>query len=315
VEKFGLEYACPAPTGQRWFTLRVSRAAGRADGSVVVSHTDVTTIKLAEEKLREALREREQLVLEVQQQNRRVEEASRLKSEFLANMSHELRTPLNGIIGFSELMYDGKAGPLSAVHRDYLGDVLSSAHHLHELINDVLDLSKVESGRMEFHPQPVELIALLRDAHDILRAVAAKKKISVSLSVDPAVRDVVIDAQRFKQVLFNYLSNALKFTPEHGRVELRVLPEGAAWFRLEVEDTGIGVPPEDLPRLFVEFQQLDASRAKRYAGTGLGLALTRRIVEAQGGQVSVRSVRGKGSVFSARLPRHPLPAAPPGEDL
>jgi len=131
--------------------------------------------------------------------------------------------------------------------------------------------------------------------------------------VDPAVRDVVIDAQRFKQVLFNYLSNALKFTPEHGRVELRVLPEGERWFRLEVEDTGIGVPPEDLPRLFVEFQQLDASKAKRYAGTGLGLALTRRIVEAQGGQVSVRSVRGAGSVFSALLPRHPLPAAGPPE--
>jgi signal transduction histidine kinase len=207
-------------------------------------------------------------------------------------------------------MYDGKAGALTAVQRDYLGDVLSSAHHLHELINDVLDLSKVESGRMEFHPQPVDVAALVRDVRDILRTVAAKKRIAVSLSVDPEVQGVFIDAQRFKQVLFNYLSNALKFTPEQGRVALRVLPDGPLRFRLEVEDTGIGVKPEDLPRLFVEFQQLDASRAKRYAGTGLGLALTRRIVEAQGGQVAVRSVPGEGSVFSAVLPCQPLPQGP-----
>jgi light-regulated signal transduction histidine kinase (bacteriophytochrome) len=303
--RFELEYECPSPTGPLWFTLRVSPAAGRPAGSVVICHSDITTIKLAQERLRVALREVEALVHEVREQNVRVEEASRLKSEFLANMSHELRTPLNGIIGFSELMYDGKAGALSNVQREYLGDVLSSAHHLHELINDVLDLTKVEAGRMQFDPQPVDLHLLLRDARDILRTMAAKKHIEVRLSADAALDDVTLDPQRFKQVLFNYLSNAIKFTPDGGAVEMRVVPEGEGEFRLDVEDSGVGVKESDLPRLFVEFQQLDSSKSKRYAGTGLGLALTRRIVEAQGGRVFARSTPGKGSVFSAVLPRRP----------
>ena len=305
-EKFGLEYTCTTPSGNRWYVLRVSRAAGRAPGSVVVSHSDVTALKEVEQKLRETVREKEEVVREVREQSERIAVANRLKSEFLANMSHELRTPLNGIIGFSELMSHGKAGPVSEVQREYLEDVLSSARHLHELINDVLDLSKVEAGKIEFHSEPVDIGALLHQARDILRTLAETKRIAVEIQVDPTLTDIVIDASRFKQVLFNYLSNAIKFTPERGRVALEVRAEGDDCFRLVVEDNGIGIEEADLPRLFVEFQQLDASRAKKYPGTGLGLALTKRIVEAQGGHVGARSRRGQGSAFFAVLPRRPV---------
>ena len=232
-----------------------------------------------------------------------VREASRLKSEFLANMSHELRTPLNAIIGFAELMHDGKVGAVSARQQEYLDDILTSSRHLLQLINDVLDLSKVEAGKMEFRPEPVDLAKLIREVKDILRTLAAQKQIRVEVEIDAGVTGVLADPAKLKQVLYNYLSNALKFTPDDGRVVVRVVPEGPEAFRLEVEDTGIGIRPEDMDRLFTEFQQLDAGMAKQHAGTGLGLALTKRVVEAQGGRVEARSAPGKGSLFSAVLPR------------
>ena len=246
-----------------------------------------------------------------EEQSRRLQEASRLKSEFLANMSHELRTPLNGIIGFAELMHDGKVGPVSAEHKEYLGDILTSGRHLLQLINDVLDLSKVESGKMDFRPETVELPTLVGEVRDILRTVAAQKRIEVRAEVDRGVATVVADAAKLKQVLYNYLSNALKFTPEEGRVTIRVTPESDQDFRIEVEDTGIGIGAADLDKLFVEFQQLDASPAKRHSGTGLGLALTKRLVEAQGGRVGVTSTPGVGSGFFAVLPRTPRTIAEP----
>ena len=240
---------------------------------------------------------------ELEEQYRRVQEADRLKSEFLANMSHELRTPLNGIIGFAELMHDGKVGPVSAQHKEFLGDILTSSRHLLQLINDVLDLAKVESGKMEFRSEPVDLAKLVSEVRDILRTLAATKRIRIDAEVDATLTGVVIDPAKLKQVLYNYLSNALKFTPDEGHVTVRVGPAASDTFRLEVEDTGIGIWPEDMSRLFVEFQQLDASAAKKYPGTGLGLALTKRVVEAQGGRVGVESVPGQGSTFAAVLPR------------
>jgi len=218
-------------------------------------------------------------------------------------MSHELRTPLNSIIGFAELMHRGKVGHVSAEHKEYLGDILTSSKHLLQLINDVLDLAKVESGKMEFRPEKVDLAKLIGEVRDILRGLAASKRIQVAADVDPAVASAVVDPARLKQVLYNYLSNALKFTPEDGRVAIRIAPEGPDFFRLDVEDTGIGIRKDDLVRLFVEFQQLDTSSAKKHQGTGLGLALTRRIVENHGGSVHVRSSFGQGSTFSALLPR------------
>ena len=235
--------------------------------------------------------------------NREVESATQHKSEFLANMSHELRTPLNAIIGFAELMHGGKVGPLAVEHQEYLGDILTSARHLLQLINDVLDLAKVESGKMEFRPERVDVARLVGEVRDVLRGLAVKKRLQVRTQFDPDVATAVVDPGRLKQVLYNYLSNAIKFTPDGGQVTIRIAADGAELFRLDVEDTGIGISPADIGRLFVEFQQLDASSAKHYQGTGLGLAMTKRIVEAHGGRVEVRSTLGKGSIFSAFLPR------------
>jgi protein-histidine pros-kinase len=247
---------------------------------------------------------------------RSLQEASRLKSEFLANMSHELRTPLNAIIGFAELMYDGKAGPLLPDQKEFLGDILTSSRHLLQLINDVLDLSKVEAGKMEFRPEPVDVGAVVEEVRGILRSLAAAKHITMDVGIDPRLGPMVVDPARLKQVLYNYLSNALKFTPDGGQVFVRMLAEGEDRFRLEVEDSGIGIAAEEMGRLFVEFQQLDASTGKKYGGTGLGLALTRRIVQAQGGEIGVRSEVGRGSVFHAVLPRvsGTVPAAETGAD-
>lgn len=229
-------------------------------------------------------------------------DASAAKGRFLAAMSHEFRTPLNGIMGLTELLFDGLAGPVADEQKEYLGDILASSRHLLQLVNDVLDLAKVESGKMEFHRESVEVAPLLWEVSDVLRILAEKK--SISISVDPGNVDrAVTDAPRLKQVIYNYLSNAIKFTPEGGEIQVRARREGSRAFRIEVEDTGPGIEPENVPRLFADFHQLDA--AKSGVGTGLGLALTKRIVEEQGGSVGVHSELGAGSLFFAILPIEP----------
>ena len=273
------------------FTL-ISRDLTEADRL----KSEISVQKALEEQLRRKN-------LELEEQNRRVEKANRTKSEFLANMSHELRTPLNGIIGFAELMANGKAGPVSPNHQEFLEDILASARHLHQLINDVLDLAKVEAGKLEFRVEALDLPRQVGEVRDVLRAVADNKRIRVALDLDPGLTGLKGDPARLKQILYNFLSNALKFTPEEGQVRIRCRPEGELAFALDVEDTGIGIKPADLGRLFVAFQQLDSSSTRHYQGTGLGLALTRRLVEACGGTVKVRSVPGEGSVFTAVLPR------------
>lgn len=264
-----------------------------------------------------AARKVEQYAMELHNKNEQLaaalaaaRSATAAKSRFLAGVSHELRTPLNGIIGFSELMYDGKVGPVSDTQRDGLADILASARHLLRLINDILDLSKVEAGKMEFHPEQCRIQTLVEEVRDVLRPLADKKGLAISTEVAPDLA-AVIDPSRFKQVLYNYLSNAVKFTPPGGSIRLRVAPEEHSCFRLEVEDTGVGIPPEEISRLFQEFQQLPNSR-RAEQGTGLGLALTRRIVEAQGGTVAVRSKLGSGSVFTATLPLETVSQASSG---
>ena len=258
----------------------------------------------------------------IKAESRQIQEANRLKSEFLANMSHELRTPLNAIIGFAELMHDGVVEPGSPQQTEFLNHILVSGRHLLQLINDVLDLAKVEAGRLEFHPERVDLRELVDEVMSILRTSAASRQVRLQASVESGLDDLQLDPARLKQVLYNYLSNALKFTPEGGRVTLRARAEEADRIHIEVQDTGIGIGAEDLNRLFVEFQQLDNALTKRQGGTGLGLALTRRLVEAQGGSVGVRSQVGQGSTFFVVLPRHtmstraapkqPTLQAPPG---
>jgi PAS domain S-box-containing protein len=246
----------------------------------------------------------------LEEENRRIHEASRLKSEFLANMSHELRTPLNAIIGFAELLYDGQVTPDMPQFKDFMHDILTSGQHLLQLINDVLDLSKVEAGRLEFHPEEIDLEQVVAESIGVLRTLAAQKQLAITPRIDPSVGTVFVDRARLKQVLYNYLSNAIKFTPEHGGIEVRVMPYGEQQFRLEVRDTGIGISAADLPRLFVEFNQLHAGAAKTHQGTGLGLALTKRLIEAQGGMIGVESAPGQGSTFFALLPKRAAKGTP-----
>jgi protein-histidine pros-kinase len=275
----------------------------RKDGTEFAAEISLSPIEMPDGRLvAAAIRDVTERKRDLEEQNRRMQEANRLKSEFLANMSHELRTPLNAIIGFTKLLHGGKAGPLSDTQVEYLGDILNSSRHLLQLINDVLDLAKIESGRTEIRVESVDLNKIAREVRDILRGLATEKRIALTVTVDSRLPAVRVDPRLLKQLLYNYLSNAIKFTPDEGRVTMRIEPLGKRAFRVEVDDTGIGIRPEDMPRLFVEFQQLDASSAKRYPGTGLGLALTKRIVELQGGKVGLSSEPGKGSTFFAELP-------------
>ena len=225
-----------------------------------------------------------------------LEAASRHKSEFLANMSHELRTPLNAVIGFSEVLLEEMFGSVNQKQAEYLEDILSSGRHLLLLINDVLDLSKVEAGMMELELAVVFLPELLQGGVTIVRERAARHDITLALDVGSDVAEVEVDERKIKQVLFNVLANAVKFTPDGGRVDV-IARRLAGEVQVEVVDTGIGIDPADQARIFDEFQQ-----AGRREGTGLGLALARRFVKLHGGSLTVQSEPGVGSTFAFTLP-------------
>jgi PAS domain S-box-containing protein len=231
-----------------------------------------------------------------------LQEANRMKSEFLANMSHELRTPLNGIIGFTEFLVDEKPGPLKPKQKEYLGDVLNSARHLLQLINDVLDLAKVEAGKMELHPETFPVHKAVEEVAAVIKGIANKKHISVGIEIGAGLDAVKLDEHKFKQVLYNLLSNAVKFSDDGGQVSIKARRLDTHQFEVQIRDTGIGIKAEDINRLFTEFEQLDSGTARRFEGTGLGLALTKKIIEFQGGHISVESEPGKGSVFTVVLP-------------
>jgi len=231
-----------------------------------------------------------------------LEYANRMKSEFLANMSHELRTPLNGIIGFTEFLIDEKPGPLRPKQKEYLSDVLNSARHLLQLINDVLDLAKVEAGKMELHPETFSVRKAVEEVTAVIKGIAHKKHIAVGVEVSAGLDAVTLDQHKFKQVLYNLLSNAVKFSGEGGQVDIHVRRLDPHQLEVQVRDTGIGIKAEDINRLFAEFEQLESGIARRFEGTGLGLALTKKIIEFQGGHIGVESEPGKGSVFTVVLP-------------
>ena len=231
-----------------------------------------------------------------------LQQANRMKSEFLANMSHELRTPLNGIIGFTEFLIDEKPGPLKPKQKEYLDDVLSSARHLLQLINDVLDLAKVEAGKMELHPETFPVHKAVEEVVAGIKGIANKKHMAVSIEIGAGLDVVTLDQQKFKQILYNLLSNAVKFSDDGGQVSIKARRMAPHHFEVQIHDTGIGIKTEDIDRLFTEFEQLDSGTARRFEGTGLGLALTKKIVEFQGGRISLESQPGKGSLFTVVLP-------------
>ena len=236
---------------------------------------------------------------------RDLEAASRHKSEFLASMSHELRTPLNAIIGFSEVLREEMFGPLNERQADYLNDILTSGRHLLSLINDILDLSKIEAGKMELELSTFALPAVLEGGLTMIRERATGHGISLGLDVAPAVGEISGDERKVKQVVFNLLSNAVKFTPDGGRIDLSARVSNGE-VEVAVSDTGIGIAPEDQERVFEEFQQ-----AGQREGSGLGLALGRRFVELHGGQLKVESEPGVGSTFRFTLPLQDAPSRLP----
>ena len=233
--------------------------------------------------------------------------ANKAKSEFLANMSHELRTPLNHIIGFTELVVDKKFGELNEFQEEYLNDVLNSSRHLLSLINDVLDLSKVEAGKLKLEPSEVDIKNLLESSLVMIKEKAMKQSIKLSTDIDGIPETVTADIRKLKQILYNLLSNAVKFTPNGGSITLGAQMgnghTGRKWVEISVKDTGIGLAKEDYELVFDPFEQIESSKSRRFQGTGLGLALTKKFVNLHGGEIWVRSAGlNKGSTFVFTIP-------------
>ena len=288
---------------------------------VFAAARDVTELKRFEQTL--------------QQKNVELEDSSRMKSEFLANMSHELRTPLNAIIGFSEVLRDGLVGDLTDQQRGFISDIFGSGNHLLSLINDILDLSKVEAGKMMLELERVQVSALLMSSLSIIREKAATRRIRLGMEAGKELGAIQVDARKVKQIVYNLLSNAIKFTADSGQVTLRAtrvprakvgqpsgscaqvgqlpgswkgrsLPlvdnEFAEFLEISVSDSGIGISPEGLEHLFQPFSQIDSGLARRFEGTGLGLVMVKLLAELHGGAVAVESAVGQGSCFTVWLP-------------
>ncbi|MBU4076335.1 MAG: PAS domain S-box protein, partial [Euryarchaeota archaeon] len=254
---------------------------------IVLVFYDITERQKAEETLRE---------------NERLVYASKAKSEFLANMSHELRTPLNAIIGFSELLQHKIPGELNETQFNYVNIVLKAGDHLLNIINDILDLSKVEAGKIELTIENISVPQTINEAIILLKEKAEKHNVIINKELDPQLEFVDADKQRIKQILFNLLSNAIKFSKDEGGViTIKVKKEGEI-ARFSMSDTGIGIKEEDKIKLFKEFQQLESGGTRKYGGTGLGLAIIKKLVELHGGEVMVESKFGEGSTFTFLLP-------------
>ncbi len=245
---------------------------------------------------------------EIQDKSLQLEIANKHKSEFLANMSHELRTPLNAIIGFSEVLQERMFGDMNEKQDEYINDIHGSGKHLLSLINDILDLSKVEAGRMELELATFDVPSAIDNALTLIKERAGRHGIQLQAEVDSGITEIKGDERKFKQILLNLLSNAVKFTPEGGRITVAARPVDSM-VEVSVTDTGIGIAPDDCEAVFEEFRQVGTDYTKKAEGTGLGLALTRKFVELHGGKIWVTSEVGKGSTFAFTLPVAPLPVA------
>jgi len=274
----------------RWFLMTLSPVKDHETElvtAVTVVSTDITARKTSEA---------------IRLENDRLAYASKTKSEFLANMSHELRTPLNSIIGFSELLQDSAMTALDKKQLHYLDNVITSSKFLLNLINDILDLSKVEAGKIELVIEKVSLPEIMNETLSLIKEKAIKNKVKLKQELDPELTHFDVDPQRFKQIMFNLLSNAVKFSkPEGGTITIKSEKE-KDMVKISVSDTGIGIKEEDKGKLFKEFEQLDSGITKHYGGTGLGLAITKRLVELHGGRITVESKYGEGSTFIFYLP-------------
>ncbi|PWU03573.1 MAG: hypothetical protein C5B51_18720 [Terriglobia bacterium] len=285
----------------RWALRRDSQ--GNPTG-IMATNTDITRKKQAEQELVAYAAALESKNAELREALDLACEASTVKNRFLASVSHEFRTPLNGIIGFSELLQDGAVGPLNADQKECVADLLACSRHLLTLVNQILDVTAIEAGKITFRYEDVLLERVVPEAVASLRGMASAKRIKIAFDLDTGMGVVRADPVRIKQVLYNFVSNAIKFSAEESGIRIRVCPENGAFYRLEVQDKGMGIAPGEMGFLFAEFSQLGSS-SKAQTGTGLGLAITKRIVEAQGGRVGAESVPGSGSRFYAILPCRP----------
>ena len=270
-----------------------SRSASFAPEVVNLLQTFATQSVLAIQNAR--------LFREIEDKSRQIEAANRHKSEFLANMSHELRTPLNAIIGFSEVLGERLFGELNEKQAEYTDDILTSGRHLLSLINEILDLSKVEAGRMELELATFDLPLAIDNARTFVRERATKHGITLDVDVDERLGDFIGDERKIKQILLNLLSNAVKFTPEGGRIGIEARQADGS-VEISVTDTGVGIAPEDQPKIFEEFRQVGSDYTHKVEGTGLGLTLAKKFVELHGGKIWVESEVGKGSKFTFTLP-------------
>ena len=298
-------------TGAKSLLLAPMMWEGKGVGSIYVGRTqpgifsgkDISLLKTFADQAVIAV-QNARLFREIQEKGQQLEIANRHKSEFLANMSHELRTPLNAIIGFSEVLGEKYFGELNEKQADYVKDIHSSGKHLLSLINDILDLSKIEAGRMELDLAEFDMPSALQNAMTLVRERAQRHGIKLDLTTDPALGQCYADERKFKQIMLNLLSNAVKFTPEGGTVGVAAKPNGSA-LEIAVADSGVGIAAKDQEAIFEEFKQVGSDYTKKAEGTGLGLALTRRFIELHGGTIRVESAPGKGSTFTFTIPiRH-----------
>ena len=307
-------HQCSAP--RRWQPSEINFTQGLAN-QLAIAIRQAKLFEQLQQELTERQHAQQQLAERHQQiaiSNEELARATRLKDEFLANMSHELRTPLNAILGMTEGLQEGIFGETNPRQRDALHTIENSGSHLLELINDILEVAKIESGQIELDCQPTAVASLCQVSLALMKQQALKKRIQLDLNVSPHLPDVCLDERRIRQVLINLLNNAVKFTPEEGRVTLAVSSQPLSAnadaadaplqtvLQIAVIDTGIGIAPDHISTLFQPFVQIDSALNRQYSGTGLGLALVKRIVDLHGGRVSVTSEVGVGSCFKVDLP-------------